>query len=787
MRLKNLTHRMRMTSSFAHRSMMKMFAVMAVLIAGGVSIAVTQETFSFSRKGSFPKGVSAATAPIIQAKQGFNINLWLGSNGTIGQGAFTDFHPPGDIGCEYPVNSRIEHLFGAGIWIGAAIDTGRPGQTQRIYSVTTGYDWGGQGPRREMYGHQTARDTFFRTSIYDLHTPNRRGEDDDADGGVDEDELDGYDNDHDWVMVTDDVGADGTADSLEVGCLGPFNVLTNPDPAFDNYETGKLDLCRIDGLGNHPRKNNKDFYTEHNGIADHGEPNVDEDYGAVSESDVYVGYKDIFSNPQVAGHVPLGISVFQKSYAWRNFVKEPFIVMEYSIVNVGNRILDSVFIGFFVDPLVGPFDVANIPDHKYVAYLSELRTGYANNAIDRPSTPIGVTVLGTPRPLESLRYTFYWNTFVNNPGTDLDHYERMASGEIKPDQPNTAGDDTQFLFAFGPFKTMAPAETLKVTFAIVSGDGVEVGANPLVTNARKALAMFSNGYRLPAVPPSPPLRVAKGDRRVTLNWDWRLGDRFSDPLQTWDDSDKFVESLPPSHWRRANPPAGHSRGGRIFEGFRLWRSESPDFVPASFTLLRQYDVDDDLGFEFGTGIQYEFIDSNLTVGKLYRYAVTSFSIPRVTIVTIPDPNGGPVRQDTITTPNVESDVGTNAVEVQMPFSPSARVGEVKVVPNPYRTDVDYTFEQGGWEGYSKFWSENERVIWFTHLPEVALIKIFSLTGDHVATLRHDDAARTSRGKAEGQEEWNLLSDSGRAIASGIYLFTVESILGTQLGKFVIIR
>ncbi len=34
---------------------------------------------------------------------------------------------------------------------------------------------------------------------------------------------------------------------------------------------------------------------------------------------------------------------------------------------------------------------------------------------------------------------------------------------------------------------------------------------------------------------------------------------------------------------------------------------------------------------------------------------------------------------------------------------------------------------------------------------------------------------------------NLISESNRAIASGVYLFTVESEFGKQVGKFVVIR
>jgi hypothetical protein len=107
--------------------------------------------------------------------------------------------------------------------------------------------------------------------------------------------------------------------------------------------------------------------------------------------------------------------------------------------------------------------------------------------------------------------------------------------------------------------------------------------------------------------------------------------------------------------------------------------------------------------------------------------------------------------------------------------------------------VDYTYENGGYEGLGRAWDEGKRVIWFIHLPAKCTIRIFSLTGDLVATIDHDDPTRQALEQNDnvprpiGQEEWNLLTESGRAIASGVYVFTVESEFGRQVGKFVVIR
>ena len=69
------------------------------------------------------------------------------------------------------------------------------------------------------------------------------------------------------------------------------------------------------------------------------------------------------------------------------------------------------------------------------------------------------------------------------------------------------------------------------------------------------------------------------------------------------------------------------------------------------------------------------------------------------------------------------------------------------------------------------------------MPEQATLRVFTLAGDLVATLTNENSS------TPGEITWNLLSDSNRALASGIYVFTVESKVtgGKQIGKFVLIR
>ncbi|MDI6766916.1 MAG: hypothetical protein QME52_08855, partial [Bacteroidota bacterium] len=129
---------------------------------------------------------------------------------------------------------------------------------------------------------------------------------------------------------------------------------------------------------------------------------------------------------------------------------------------------------------------------------------------------------------------------------------------------------------------------------------------------------------------------------------------------------------------------------------------------------------------------------------------------------------------------MESSVLASRKRIKMPFSVSHELNKVLVVPNPYRVDEDYTFEMGGYEGRAKVWNENKRLLKFIHLPPKCTIRIFTLTGDIITTLYHENTER-------GELDWNLISESNRAIASGVYVFTVESEYGTQMGKFVVIR
>ena len=107
---------------------------------------------------------------------------------------------------------------------------------------------------------------------------------------------------------------------------------------------------------------------------------------------------------------------------------------------------------------------------------------------------------------------------------------------------------------------------------------------------------------------------------------------------------------------------------------------------------------------------------------------------------------------------------------------------VKVVPNPY-------IVFNSWEKTSE-----QRNVKFTHLPNECTIRIFTLAGDLVKVIKHKDT-QTRPLDQGGTETWDFTNESpgmsqtaasGQLIASGVYVWHVESAVGEQVGKLVFI-
>jgi hypothetical protein len=79
------------------------------------------------------------------------------------------------------------------------------------------------------------------------------------------------------------------------------------------------------------------------------------------------------------------------------------------------------------------------------------------------------------------------------------------------------------------------------------------------------------------------------------------------------------------------------------------------------------------------------------------------------------------------------------------------------------------------------------------LPSDCTIRVFNLNGELVKTLVHHHTFVPAEGQQEvvndagGDQWWDLLSENRQLIASGIYIYHVQSDVGEQINKFIVIR
>ncbi len=106
-----------------------------------------------------------------------------------------------------------------------------------------------------------------------------------------------------------------------------------------------------------------------------------------------------------------------------------------------------------------------------------------------------------------------------------------------------------------------------------------------------------------------------------------------------------------------------------------------------------------------------------------------------------------------------------------------QMNKIKVVPNPYVV----THEAEARLLSSQVSGRGEREIRFTYIPPGATISIYTVRGEKIKTLTHDDLF-------VGDVYWNLRTEENLDVAYGVYVFVVEAPgIGTKIGKFALIK
>ena len=461
---------------------------------------------------------------------------------------------------------------------------------------------------------------------------------------------------------------------------------------------------------------------------------------------------------------------------------------------------------------------------------------------------IGVAILGsTPFPtnqqtglpidsLGDLYHQVFFNAWIyrNSQGvqalfspTDdynsspyLSRYTRLGQSipQSTIDAMRTSPQNYTTMISTGPWATLAPGDSIQVVFAVVCAakagseaeqldkpdqranlleglawaqrcyNGEDINGNDMLDPGEDIVRRVPGGiayggdgiltrYVLPTPPVQPRVHADVENRSATVYWD-KSAEATRDPIS----------------------------GIKDFEGYRIYRSKAGSDFLSNQTFLTQLPLvgdfdraDDTVGYN--TGLQKILIDTSSsfhgitfpgdTTRYFYRFPPAGVNLTQLNgwqyVYGVSAYDQGDAANNL---PPLESAVssvwtisGTPATS-----SPSAQVG---VYPNPY---VAHAYWDGNGERYRK--------IYFYNLPANATITIYTIAGDLVQQLDHSstDAGTSIRWFQEfsggqqpqfagGEHAWDLISKYDQAIATGLYLFTVQDkdTGAIKRGKFVVIK
>lgn len=378
--------------------------------------------------------------------------------------------------------------------------------------------------------------------------------------------------------------------------------------------------------------------------------------------------------------------------------------------------------------------------------------------------------------------------------------------ELSTEGRNSGGNYLSMI-SIGPFQRLNPGESFSVYFSAIGGlmpadlqsrpslaiDNTPYSRSLFVENVKWALKTFQgedknnngildagedingdgklNRFLIPEPPSVPNLRVELESGKAVLYWD-RSAEESIDPIS----------------------------GIKDFEGYKIYKTDLGQdltgLISSSARPIREYDTPgNSIGFNTGfseiklpaaykfddgdqTEYWYRYEIEGLLSGWQYQFSVTAF-------------DGGGTTDGSIKLESLESSPNANAIRV-FPGTPvnTDFKEPVGVYPNPYRINA-------AWDGTNAL----NRKIMFYNLPARSEIRVYTLAGEVVADMKHEassykgdtrwfnDFSTTNRKLSGGEYAWDLLSNSRQNLTTGLYLYTVKDLSSgkVQQGKLVIIK
>ena len=395
-------------------------------------------------------------------------------------------------------------------------------------------------------------------------------------------------------------------------------------------------------------------------------------------------------------------------------------------------------------------------------------------------------------------YSHQWWNWESDPASDRDKFDYATGNHTESrgnkfmPHPFSVGAPTfdyRYMLTTGPFDNVVMYDTLHFVYAAIVGKGLR----DLRLNSDNALVAYFAGsegnpydptnpiedqhYLLPVPPPVPSLTYSPADRGVYLAWD-ASAEFEIDPLVGAADFEGYRiyrSTFNPGNWEMLAAFDNVDKPVHIIDfdsGDTLYGGQKfnlPPFdgesIPHTFTdTINSFIVLDENGYSVEMISEIERPINNMP----YYYVVTAYDNPAMH----DKPEFPPIESARA---NFKSDPATGAPVPVKPrkfysYGEGWNGMDVSVYPNPYH-------------GSNILESKYENKIFFTNLPPACKIFIYSMTGDLIKEILHDDGSTDN--------SWDLSSRRDLDVVSGLYFYIVKTNIPSfpekQSGKFVILR
>lgn len=668
-----------------------------------------------------------------------NIGLTVTNFGTIG--TRNAYWSEGQPSCEYPIGSRIEHIYQAGLWVGAEIRSSSPsrdgviavstGSSNTVSTVTgRGFEFVSLLGTGLTQKSSLSESQFFDTTAishqdfigwYTDTTPRDSSEPDRP------------------VPLGITVRQESYAWNFpfaDAFVLLNYTIYNTGADTLDSVYVGLWDNAVVRNTNNVRPGTAGYFERGANGYADSLRMKYTFDYSGIP-------------TPPAAGSY-VGIKLLG---TW------PFPIGVDSIGNLGTKTYYNAWT--FATTASG--DIAYWSPRLDFGTIQGERSRYERMVASLPADKIAPLRTMQPQNMTTLTSAGPFNAL--HPGDSLQIiFAVVCARKFGPDPAN--------------LDTRLQRSTLYTNagFAQQAYNGEDIYGDNVY---RQELDLNGNGkldhFILPQPPRSPKVRAVVANQNVTLYWDKSTSELSFNPITRQFD----------------------------FEGYRIYRSNpgdditNPDELLLNLSLIGEFDKPEN-AIGYNTGFSrillpqpYRFTGD--TVDYWYRFPPAGERIPHLNgwqyVYGVSAFNTG----DSATSlPSLESRIETRRVIPGTDTSAAAQA-DVGVYPNPY-------YASAMWDGGS----ERTRKIYFYNLPARCEIRIYTLAGDVVADLEHDAATydgsgiewfRTFVGTqatpqfSGGEHAWDLITKFDQAIATGLYLFSVRNSDTGEIktGKFLVIK